>query len=96
MSVRVYYDLDSTGSYIDGTRLQKLTAAGASDDVITNSTNRQSTSPTYYDLSATSNYTLTASAGALNLYLDISHDGDPAHDVNIGGVRVRLRHYDEP
>jgi hypothetical protein len=94
--IRVYYDLDHAGSYITETSLRKLTAAGESDVLIADGTNRTSTNPDAYSLDPTSNYTLTASAGALNLNLRISHDGDTNHDVNIGGVRVRLRHYDEP
>lgn len=95
-SIRVYYDLDHTGSFIGQSRLRKLTRAGGSDELINDMTDHKSTAPTSYGLSPTANYTLTASAGALNLNLTIEHDGDLAHDVNLGGVRVRLRHFDEP
>lgn len=93
-SIQVYYDLDHTGSYIDATRLRKFTATDASDELINDGTNRLSTSATDYSLSATGNYTITSSAGALNLNLAIWHDGDVNHDVHIGGVRIQLGHTD--
>lgn len=91
-SLLVFYDLDNTGSYINTTYLNKLTGAGSSDALIINTTNRTSTTPTSYSLSTTGSYTLTATSGPLNVYLAIFHDGDVNHDVNIGGVRVRLGH----
>jgi hypothetical protein len=93
-SITVYYDLDTADSYITRTDLRKQTAAGQSVSVLSSLTDRTSTSPTSYSLSATDNYTLTTSAGMLNLYLAIEHDGNTSHDVNIGGVRIRLGHSD--
>ena len=96
--IQVHYDLDNSGSYIDSTRLHKLTGAGSSISLITDSTNHMSTSPASYTLSPTDDEiaTLDATAGALNLNLGIYHDGDLNHDVIIGGVRIRLRHYPIP
>ncbi len=93
-SIRVFYDLDSTGSYIDRTLLNKQTAAGQAVPIVDDNTNRISISPTSYTLTAVANNTLTTSAGVLNLHLIINHDGNANHDVNIGGVRVELKHID--
>lgn len=93
--VNVYYDLDSTGSYIDRSFLRRFTNAVDSATLINDYTDRTSTSPTSYSLTPTWNYTLTTASGALNLFVGIKHDGNTSHDVYIGGVRVRLGHYDE-
>jgi len=93
-SILVFYDLDHAGSYITHTYLQKLIGAGSSQSLISDGTNRTSTSPTSYSLSASGNYTLTSSSGPLNLQLSVYHDGDPTHDVTVGGVRIRLGHTD--
>ncbi len=94
--VRVYYKLDHAGSYITRSSVRRLANAVDSVALIDDYQNRTSTTATSYALEPTANYTLTASSGALNMHLGIVHDGDAAHDVYIGGVRVRLRHYDEP
>ena len=93
-SVRVHYDLDSSGSYIDRTVLYKQTAAGQSVTIFDDGTNRTSTSPTSYSLNAVDNNALGLYDGVLNLYLMIYHDGDIGHDVNVGGLRMRLQHTD--
>ncbi len=95
-SISVYYDLDNAGSYIDVTRLMKLTDATSSVQLIYDSTNRTSTVPTSYSLTPSDGATLTAESGALNLNLTLSHDGNTAHDVTVGGVRVRLGHTSTP
>jgi hypothetical protein len=94
-SITVYYDLDNPASYITRTDLRKQTPAGQSVTVLSSLTDRTSTSPTSYSISATDNYTLTTSAGMLNLYIGITHDGSTLHDVTIVGVRIRLGHSDQ-
>lgn len=92
--IRVYYDLDNVGSYISSTYLRKTTGAGISDILISNSTNRTSTTPASYSLTPVEDTALNASSGPLNVALEIYHDGGTNHDVNIGMVRVRLGHID--
>jgi hypothetical protein len=74
--------------------LQKNTGATSSVQLIYDSTNRTSTTPTYYSVSPSGNNTLTAESGALNLNLTIFHDGDLQHDVRIGAIHIRLGHTD--
>ena len=94
--VSVYYDLDNSASYIDATRLRKLTDATSSVAIIDDNTNRTNTYPSSYSLSPADSAILTTESGALNLNLAIWHDGDTAHDVRIGGVRLRLGHNSVP
>jgi hypothetical protein len=90
----VYYDLENAASFVTTTILEKVTGAMSSDTLISNTTDRKSTSPTSYSLNTTGNYTLTSSSGPLNVQLAITHDGSTVHDVNIGAIRLRLGHRD--
>lgn len=91
----VYYKTTNAGSYIDQTRLYKVTAAGSGASLIDDATNRTSTSAGSYCLTpgASTPYTLTAGAGALNAQLRLDF-ASTSHDITIGGIRIRLGHTD--
>jgi hypothetical protein len=91
-SIEVYYFVTDFESYISRTRLNKQTEAGISEALIDDSTERASASRTSYVLPASGNNTLSSTSGPLNIHFTISHDGNTAHDVYFGGVRVQLGH----
>ena len=93
-SIRVFYDLDHAGSHINATWLYKTTHSQTGMRIIDDNTERNSTTPAAYTLSTTGESTLSNEAGPLNLFLQIDHDGNKTHDVNIGMIRVRLGHID--
>jgi len=89
-----YYTTDST-SYINRTRLIKLTGVESYDELVFDSESRASTSPSSYSVipSTTSPYTLTASGGPLTLQLGLWF-GAIEHTIYVGGIRLRLGHTD--
>ena len=90
-SVRVYYKCqDGSNGYITGTYLNLQTDADSGTALISNSTDHKATVASSYSL--TVNHTLSANQGILGLYLNL-HFSDDSHYVQIGGVRVTLRHY---
>ena len=92
--VRIYYRVDTSADYIDETYLRKNTGAGTSDILASDLDNKDSTTATYYTLTPTANNVLDSSAGGLCLSFDLHFTGtDSAHDILIGGVRLRLGHH---
>ena len=94
-AVAVQYKLGNPGSYISRTRLFRITGAGIWNVLIDDPDDRTNTTTSAYTLEATGNYTLGLNSGPLSLNLSVVHDGNPDHDVSIGGIRVRLAHTDE-
>jgi len=91
----VYYYTSDSASHINLTYLAKLTGADSRDKLIDDEGIHTSTSPSSYSLApeATSNYTMTASGGALNFQLGL-YFGSTEHTIYIGGIRLRLGHTD--
>jgi len=89
-----YYTTDST-SYINRTRVVKLIDAGSYVELINDTESRTSTSPASYLLTpiSSSPYTLTASAGPLNVQLGFLF-ASTQHTICVGGIRLRLGHTD--
>lgn len=91
-NITIYYKCqDAAKGFITGTYLNKQTDADSAVSLLSNSTDRTSTTATSYTL--TVNNVLSASQGILGLYLNLDF-ADDAHYVQIGGVRVQLGHHD--
>ena len=92
-SITVYYKCsNSTNGYITITYLHKQTDADSSVNLVSDFTDRKSTTATSYSISTNSTYnTLSSSEGILTLlfYLEFLNDTDY---VQIGGVRLTLDH----
>jgi hypothetical protein len=89
-AVVVYYRCDSPSSYIDNTWLNKQTGASTQDVIVTDSTNRTSTSDSSYVVYPSPSE-LSSGAGSLNLHLDFIF-ANGTDDIKIGAVRVTLGH----
>jgi hypothetical protein len=88
----VYYKCqDGTKSYISGTYLAKHEDADTALNIISDGTDRTSTTATSYTLNLTSNNTLSADQGGLGLYLAL-YFADDASYVMIGGIRLELEY----
>jgi hypothetical protein len=90
--IRIYYDLSSASSYITNTWLNKQTGASTQDVIVTDPTNRTSTSDTSYILTP-SPTGLDSSAGSLNLHLEFIF-ANSTDVITIGAIRIRLGHTD--
>ncbi len=89
-SIRVYYKCqDGSNGYITGTYLNVQTDADSGTSLISSSTDHKATVASSYSLIV--NHSLSANQGILGLFLNL-HFSDDSHYVQIGGVRVTLRH----
>jgi len=90
-TITIYYKCaDGTKSYISSTYLVKQTDADSGSTLVSSTTDRTSNTATSYTLDV--NETLSSGQGILCLYLNLSF-ADDAHDVRVGGVKVRLGHH---
>lgn len=88
--VTIYYK-STANSYITHVNMNLSTGADSWLDVIADDTNRTSTTPTSFSLSATTNNVLSSTQGILGLYMYLSFAND-TDAVTIGGIRLRLSH----
>ncbi len=91
-SVSVYYRCENSSSYIDRTILYVRKGYNNANKLVDSTTNHTSTSSSYYTLSPSSNNTLNAGYGVMNLRLYL-HFSSTSHSIWIGGVRVQLGHH---
>lgn len=91
-TLTVYYKCqDGSKNYINRTVLSKQTSATGSETIIDDYTDRKSNSATSYTLNLTTNNTLSADQGGLSLFLQLEFVDDTYY-VQIGGIRLELRH----
>jgi len=92
--VTVYYRCrDGSKGYIDSTYLLKQTSADSGVTLVIDTTDRTSNSSTSYTLNtAAANSQLSATQGALGLYLNIRF-ADDINWVQIGGISLELEHH---
>lgn len=86
-----YYCADGTKGYIDSTNLRKHTSASGNVVIITDGTDRTSTTATSYTLALTTNNDLTANQGGLGLFFNLAFANDTDW-VQIGAVRLELEY----
>ncbi len=92
-NLTVYYYVADSHSYIAATRMEKLTAADSSETLIDESIPLTSTLATSYTLTTTGNYTLTESAGPLNVQFTL-YFSDTTQPIYLGAIRLLLAHDD--
>jgi len=92
--VTIFYKTTSTSSFIDETRVYRQKATGAPDvyTLVTDVTNRNSTTYTSYSVTPTADNTLSAGEGFVSVMLTL-YFADASHEITIGGVRLRLGHH---
>jgi hypothetical protein len=90
-NARIYYRCENGGTnYITATELARLAADGTVLSIVSDGTNRQSNTYTFYDLpGAYNNNTLSQDAGVLALTITIQFANDTQY-VRIGGIRLTL------
>jgi len=92
-SVRVYYKVDNADDYIDNTRLRRTTGAGTYDTLASDSTDKNSITATYYDLTPASPVELSDGSGPLVVSMDMHFTGTGSNrEIHIGMIRVTLLH----
>lgn len=91
-NVTIYYRVaDGTKGFITSTELRKPTDADSYAALVTDTTDRTSTTASSYTLTPTSNNVLSASEGLIVMfYFNFSDD---TNWVQIGGIRVQLGHH---
>ena len=90
-NIRVYYKTTNSASYITRTALFRATGASAEETLIDDTTNRTSTTDTYYSLTAAGATTFSSDSGPLQLQLQMSF-ASATHTIHIGFVRVEFGH----
>jgi hypothetical protein len=92
--ITIYYRCqDGTKNYIANTCLWVQTGATSYVELITDYTYRTSNTATSYTLTPTAHEELASNQGVLSIHMRLNF-GDDTNYIQLGGVRLRLGHYD--
>jgi hypothetical protein len=91
--VTIFYKTSNSSSYITNTYVYRQKTTGLPDcyTLVSDITNRDSTTYTSYSVTPTADNTLSADEGFISVRLDL-YLFDAGHSITIGGVRIRLGH----